>query len=119
MLLDIHPEPEDAYVEVHTGDRVLLAGRPDQSTYNEDVRAARTELGHAVREGYFVPEESTVFEVLDPFEDVDDWLGYLRDAASEVWLDPALVTRTRELLHSTGGRLYVRERVSASRLRRP
>lgn len=118
MLLDIHPEPEDARVEVHAGDGILIAGRPDQSAYHENVRVARTELGKIIREGVFALEESTVFELLDPFEGLDDWLEYMRDYESNVPLDPALAARTRELLDRTGGRLKVRLRVWGSRLRR-
>lgn len=118
MLLDIHPEPEDARVEVHAGDRILLAVRPDQTAYHENVRVARTELGKIIREGFFTPEESAVFELLDPFEGLDDWLEYMRDYKSKVSLDPALAARTQELLDCTGGCLKVRVRVWASRLRR-
>ena len=118
MLLDVHPEPEDSYVEVHTPSRVLLAGRPDQSLYNREVLEIRAELEAVIRTGYFVREESVVFDVYDEFEDVEDWLEYAGAAESGLTLTPELIARARELLDSTGGRLFVRERVLASRLRR-
>src|SRR6266851_5191250 len=59
-VLDIHPEPEDARVEVSDGNRVTFVGPYARPAIYDNIHRARDMLAGLVGEGLFAPERSTV-----------------------------------------------------------
>jgi hypothetical protein len=116
-LLDIHPEPEDARVEVRDGDRLIVVGPYARPAIYENIHRARDTLARVVGEGLFARERSAVFEVLYHFATVDAWLAYRLERGTSTEVDPALLARTREVLADMSGELLIREQMRATRYR--
>jgi hypothetical protein len=117
-LLDIHPEPEDAKVEVQDGDRLTFVGPYQRLAIYKNIHAARDAVAEAVDEGLFVRERSVGFEVVYHFDSVDAWLAYRVERGTSTEVDPALVARARDVLAETPGELLIREQMLATRYRR-
>ena len=114
-VLDIHPEPEDARVEVRDGNRVTFVGPYARPAIYENVHKARNTLARVVGEGLFARERSTVYQVLYHFASVDAWLAYRVERGTSTEVDPALLARAREVLADTSGELLIREQMRATR----
>ena len=117
-MLDIHPEPEDARVEVRAGHRLTYVGPYQRPAIYENTHAARAALAGLVEEGWFARERSVEFEVLYHFESVDQWLAYRVERGTCTEVDPALLARARDVLAETPGELLIREQMRATRYRR-
>jgi hypothetical protein len=118
-LLDIHPEPEGAAVEIQVNREVVPVGPFERPTIDEKIRVARASLGGLVTAGQYVAERFASFEIVSHHVNVDAWLEYRaqRNATSSV--DPALLERARDMQMTLGGdELRVRERIRAGRYRR-
>jgi hypothetical protein len=118
-LLDVHPQPEGASVQIHADGGVVPVGPFVRPTLDEKINAASSKLAEMVQAGYYILERSTAFEIVSHHADVDAWLEYraMRNSTSQV--DPALIDRARDMqLTLRGDELLVRERVHASRYRR-
>jgi hypothetical protein len=63
-------------------------------------------------------ERSVGFEVLYHFDSVDQWLAYRVERGTSTEVDPALLTRARDVLAETSGELLIREQMRATRYRR-
>lgn len=118
MLLDIHPEPEHARVQVRIRSARHEVGRLDDTAYIRDIHTGREVITSLIRERLFVRDREVVFEQVFHASDVDTWLAYREDRSSRSNLDPGVVHRARELLSDTGGEILVVERGYASRLTR-
>jgi len=116
-MLDIHPEPEDARVEVRDGDRLTFVGPYARPTIYDNIHTARDTLAGLVGEGLFARERSMVFEVLYHFDSVDAWLAYRIERGTSTEVDLALLARARQVLADTSGELLIREQMRATRYR--
>jgi hypothetical protein len=116
-VLDIHPEPEDARVEVRDGDRLTFVGPYARPAIYANIHRTRDTLAGLVGEGLFARERSLVFEVLYHFDSVDAWLAYRVERGTSTEVDPALFARAREVLADTSGELLIREQMRATRYR--
>ena len=116
-VVDIHPEPEDARVEVRNGTGLTFVGPYARPAIYENIHRARDTQARVVAEGLFARERSTVFEVLYHFDSVDAWLAYRLERGTSTEVDPALVARARDVLANTSGELLIREQMRATRYR--
>jgi hypothetical protein len=117
-VLDIHPEPEDARVEVQVGTRLTFVGPYQRPAIYQNIHAARAALAELVGDGKFVRERSVRFEVLYHFASVDAWLAYRVERGTSTEVDPALLAHARGILTDTAGELLIREQMRATRYRR-
>ena len=117
-MLDIHPEPEDASVEVRHGQRLTFVGPYQRPVIYQNIHAARAALTAMVDAGLFARERSIAFEVLYHFDSVDKWLAYRVERGTSTEVDPALLARARDVLAETSGELLIREQMRATRYRR-
>jgi hypothetical protein len=117
-MLDIHPEPEDARVEVRFGHRLTFVGPYQRPAIYRNIHAARAALAGMVDERLFVRERSVKFEVVYHFDSVDKWLAYRVERGTSTEVDPALLARARDVLAETSGELLIREQMRATRYRR-
>ena len=116
-VLDIHPEPEDARVEVRDGNRVTFVGPYARPAIYDNIQRARDTLAGLVGEGLFGRERSTVFEVLYHLQSVDAWLAYRVERGTSTEVDAALLARAHRELADTSGELLIREQMRATRYR--
>lgn len=118
-MLDIHPQPQHAQVEVRIGEHSIDVGRLDESKIISDIHTARKILASIIADGLFVNEKETEFEFLYYFDSVDEWTSYLlAHNWGDVVSDTPLIENTRNLLPQGEGRILMRELVRAARLRR-
>jgi hypothetical protein len=117
-VLDIHPEPEAASVEIRPAERLIPVGPFDRLAIYDKIDAARATLDEMTEAGLYVRERSVNFEVLYHFESVYAWLTYRADRGSTTEVPQALQTRARKILAATSGELLVREQMRAIRYRR-
>lgn len=116
-MLDIHPEPEDARVEIRDGDRLTFVGAYARPVIYQNIHAARDALAGPVGRGLFIRERSVTFEVLYHFGSVDAWLAYRTERGTTTEIEPALLARARAMLTDTAGELLIREQMRATRYR--
>jgi hypothetical protein len=116
-MLDMHPEPEDARVEIRDGDRLTFVGPYVRPAIYQNILAARDALDGMVGEGLFAQERSATFEVAYHFDSVDAWLAYRVERGTSTELDPTLLARARRILGETAGELLIREQMRATRYR--
>ena len=117
-VLDIHPEPEDASVEVAAHGSLTRIGPFDRLAIYARITAARTALAELVDHGLYDRERSISFEVLYHFDSVEAWLAYRAERGSATVVPPELQERAREVLAQTPGALLIREQMRATRYRR-
>jgi len=117
-VLDIHPEPEAASVEVAANGSLTLIGPFDRPAIYDKIRAARTALAELVDVGLYDRERSITFEVLYHFGSVEEWLAYRADRGSFTVVPPELQERAGAVLAQTAGELLIREQMRATRYRR-
>jgi len=117
-VLDIHPEPEAASVEVAANGSLTRIGSFDRPAIYDKIRAARTALAELVDVGLYDRERSISFAVVYHFDTVEAWLAYRAERGSLTVVPPALQKRARTLLAQTSGELLIRERMRATRYRR-
>ena len=103
---------------MHVDGRIDGVGPLDTSANVAKVLAARLVLASVVDAGFLAPERATAFEFRYYFSSVDAWLEYLAEHWTSAVVDPATITRVRELIRDTTGELVIRERVHVARLRR-
>jgi hypothetical protein len=118
LLLDIHPEPRHATVEVQGRNGPVFVGQHDNSAGIAKIHTARAGLDLTIRGGLFARERATTFVFLYSFESVDAWLEHAAERWSETQIPLALIARARALFPSSAGELRVGRRIHAARLRR-
>ncbi len=118
-MLDIHPQPHHSRVEVRFAERYVEVGHLDESSFIDEVHAARRTLDSTVVEGLFLEEEQAEFEFLYHFDSVDEWTSYLEAySVGDPNTDKPLIEATRILMSQGEGEIVMRELVRAMRLRR-
>jgi hypothetical protein len=118
LLLDVHPEPEHARVQVQAGSATHDLGHLDDTAIIGDTLAGRAVVDVLIREGLFVRDRQAVFEHVVHVSDVDTWLAYREARAARSFLDPLIIQRARELLAAADGEIRIIERGYAARLKR-
>lgn len=118
VLLDVHPEPQHARIEVHLPDQVVPLGAIDQSIQIHKIEVARAVLRAEIAGRRWVRERAVSFELLYHFDSVDAWLQHLADRGSESVIAESLIVRARELLAVGTGELRMLRSTYAARLRR-
>jgi len=118
VLLDLHPQPEHAGVEVWQGGRVERLGHVGQEEDIRDILEARARLDLVEGEGWYVTERRRFFDLLSHFPSAEDWLEYqAREGYTGVVSDELLASANR-LLATGDGEFVVREPIRASLLKR-
>jgi hypothetical protein len=118
VLLDIHPLPEHARIEVVAGGLVVDAGRLDASRFIAKVLPAQAALADQAAAGSFVTEQVEAFDYLTWFDGIEEWLSYMAAEWVSADVPPTLAERVRALLPGGMGPIRTRESVHAARLRR-
>jgi SAM-dependent methyltransferase len=118
VLLDLHPQPEPAGVEVWQGGRVERLGHLDQEEDMIDIFEARDRLDLVEEDGWYVTERRRFFDLLSHFPSAEDWLEYqAREEYTGVASDELLASAIR-LLSTRDGEFVVREPIRGSLLKR-
>jgi hypothetical protein len=118
VLLDLHPQPEAAGVEVWKGGRVDRLGHVDQEDDIRDILEARARMDQVEGDGCFVTERRKSFDLLAHFPSAEDWLEYQAREGYNGEVSAELIATANRLLATGGAELVVREPIRASVLRR-
>jgi hypothetical protein len=118
VLLDLHPQPEGAGVEVWQGGRVDRLGHLDQEEDIQDILEARARLDLVEGDGWYVTERRRTFDLLAHFPSAEDWLEYQAREGYSGEIPAELIAAANRLLETGGGEFVVREPIRASVLRR-
>jgi hypothetical protein len=118
VLLDLHPQPEEAGVEVWQGGRVDRLGHLDQEEDIQDILDARARLDSVEGDGWYVTERRRTFDLLAHFPSAEDWLEYQAREGYSGEIPTELIAAANRLLETGGGEFVVREPIRASVLRR-
>lgn len=114
----MHPEPENARIQVRIGQKTHEVGTLDDTEYIRDIHAGRAVIDSLIREGLFAREREAVFEQVLHASDLDSWLAYREERSSRSILDPHTVVRARALLAGEDGEILIVNRGYAGRLAR-
>jgi len=118
MLVDLHPQPEHAGLEVWQGGRVKRLGHTEQEEDIRDILEARASLDLVVTDGWYLPKRQRFFDLLSHFPTPESWLEYqAREGYSSAVSEELLATANRWLA-TGGGEFVVREPIRASLLER-
>lgn len=117
-MLDVHPEPEHARVQVRIKQDTYELGTLDDTAYIRDICAGRAVIASLIEDGLFVREREAVFEQVLYASDVDSWLAYREERSSRSILAPRTIESVRALLAEGEGEILVVNRGYACRLRR-
>jgi hypothetical protein len=118
ILLDLHPQPERAGVEVWQGGRVDRLGHLDQEEDIQDILDARARLDRVEGDGWYITERRRFFDLLAHFPGAEDWLEYQAREGYSGEAPAELLASANRLLATGGGELVVREPIRASVLKR-
>jgi hypothetical protein len=123
IIVDIHPMPEPAHLEVTTGSGfVRLAERLDDGTVSGPGRrhmAADAAVAVCVSTGMFSRAAATEFTFHTHADTVDELLDYLQAKWKQLHFAAADISRARvHLERHRGSSVVVTERVTACRLRK-
>jgi hypothetical protein len=118
VLLDIHPEPQHALVELRRGVQIIPLGQVDETEDIRDITAGRAALGQVIAEGLFLAEDERTFEFVHHFDSIETWLAYRAERNSTGTIAEGMLSRGRALLAEAPGEICVRLGVRASRYRR-
>jgi hypothetical protein len=121
IIVDIHPTPEPAHLEVATGSGFIrLADRLDDGTASGPRRrhaAADASVAACERAGTFNRAAATEFTFRTLADSVDELLVYLQAKWKQLHFADADLSRARDdLARSPGSAIVVTERVMACRL---
>jgi hypothetical protein len=118
VLLDLHPQPEHAGVEVWQEGRVESLGHVSQEEDIRDILAARDRLDLVEGEGWFITERRRVFDLLSHFPSAEDWLEYQELEGYAGVVSEKLLASANRLLATGNGEFVIREPIRASLLKR-
>ncbi|MDX1467783.1 MAG: hypothetical protein R3258_00425 [Acidimicrobiia bacterium] len=116
VLLDLHPEPEHAGLEVWQDGTVRQIGRTANEEDLADIHDARGRLRQLEDEGWYSTQEQRVFDLVSHFPSPDDWLEFQDQEGYTTVVDGDLLNAARDLINSGGGEFIVREPIRASLL---
>lgn len=118
-MLDIHPQPQHARIEVHYGDRKVDMGRLDESAFIEVVHWAHSVVASTIADGLFRQEREEKFEFLYYFDAFDEWTRYiLEHDFGDPKADKPLIEATRDLMSQGQCEVVMRELIQATCYRR-
>ena len=120
VLLDIHPVPAHAWVEVVRDSRRKRLGYLDSSTVIERVREARRRRAAVLREGLFVPGPRRYFDWHAHYPSIEDWFRRREEYGSTaaIVIPPEVLRRVRVEMRRPGTIFVVGERTRATLLTR-
>jgi hypothetical protein len=119
ILLDIHPEPQPAAVEIWSRTkRVSLPPIIDPSNLIANIQRARGLLDTVVHDGYFALEAAASVDFVSHFKSVEAWFAFRIQRGKSVNVNEDVVAEARRMLEREHGVLRIRERISLRRLRR-
>jgi hypothetical protein len=118
VLLDIHPQPEHAGLEVWQGGRVERLGHVDQEEDIEDILEARARLDLVEGEGWYATERRRFFDLLSHFPSPEDWLEYQAREGYTGAVSAEVLASANRALGTGDGEFVVREPIRASLLKR-
>lgn len=118
VLLDLHPQPEHAGVEVWQGGRVKRLGQVGQEEDIRDILEARDRLDLVEGEGWYITERRRFFDLLSHFPSAEDWLQYQEREGYTATISEELLASAHRLLATGNGEFVVREPIRASLLKR-
>jgi hypothetical protein len=118
VLLDLHPQPEPAAVEVWHGGQVEHLGHVDQKDDIGDILEARVRLGQVEVDGWYVNQRQEFFDLIAHFPTASDWQEYQAKEGYSGVLSDDLLASAHELMATSGGEFIVREPIRASLLKR-
>ena len=118
VLLDLHPQPEPAAVEVWHGSRVEHLGHGDQEDDIREILAARVRLDQVEEAGWYVTQRQEFFDLVAHSPTVSDWQEYEAMEGYSSGLSEELLASAHDLMATEGGEFIVREPIRASLLRR-
>jgi uncharacterized membrane protein YgaE (UPF0421/DUF939 family) len=129
LLIDLHPVAEALPVEIHQGEKTVLAGYWSVRQWHMDYRQADNALAEIAQRGLFAVEREGVFDSLTYYDSAAEMLTdlkegidrFARDAqVAEVAVPDAetLAARVEELMQAANGaELIMHERIHISRLK--
>ncbi|MFN2487228.1 MAG: hypothetical protein ABR609_11595 [Acidimicrobiia bacterium] len=118
VLLDLHPQPEHAGVEVWQGGRVERLGHVGQEEDIRDIVEARARLDLVEGDHWYVTERRKFFDLLSHFPSAEDWLEYQAREGYTAAVSDELLASANRLLATGDGEFVVREPIRASLLKR-
>ncbi|MEX2623931.1 MAG: hypothetical protein WD651_09385 [Acidimicrobiia bacterium] len=118
VLLDLHPQPEHAGVEVWQRGRVERLGRVEQEEDIRDIQEARDRLDLVEGEGWYITERRRFFDLLSHFPSAEEWLEYQEREGYTGVVSNELLASANRLLATGDGEFVVREPIRASLLKR-
>lgn len=118
VLLDLHPQPEPAAVEVWHGGRVETLGYVGQQDDIRDILEARVRMAQVEEDGWYVTQGQEFFDLITHSPTPRDWQEYQAREGYSSELSEELVAEAHQLMTTTGGEFIVREPIRASLLRR-
>ncbi len=118
VLLDLHPQPEHAGVEVWQEGRVERLGHVGQEEDITEILEARDRLDLVEREGWYITEGRRFFDLLSHFPSPEDWLEYQAREGYTGMVSKELLASANRLLATGDGEFVVREPIRASLLKR-
>jgi len=118
VLLDLHPQPEPAAVEVWHGGRVEHLGHIDQEEDVREILEARVRLDQVEEGGWYVTQRQEFFDLIAHSPAVSDWQEYQAREGYTGGLSEALLASAHDAMATGGAELIVREPIRASLLRR-
>jgi hypothetical protein len=118
VLLDLHPQPQHAAVEVWQGGRVERLGHVGQEEDIIDILEARDRLDLVEGEGWYITERRRFFDLLSHFPSAEDWLKYQAREGYAGVVSEELLASANRLLATGDGEFVVREPIRASLLKR-
>lgn len=119
VLIDIHPTPEAAFIEVGEPGAVPAA---TGGLHHEDGQrrhaAADRALAAVLKDALFVVEAAEEFWFRRYADSIEELRDYITDNWTNAWIDEATMTRTREAHRArSGASVWVREQVRMTKLR--
>jgi hypothetical protein len=118
VLLDLHPQPEPAAVEVWHGGRVERLGHVDQKDDIREILEARGRMGEVEEDGWYATQRQEFFDLIAHFPSARDWQEYQAREGYSGGLSEELLASAHELMATRGGEFIAREPIRASLLRR-
>ena len=118
VLLDLHPQPQQAEAEVWQGGRVERLGHVGEEEDIRDILEARARLDVVEGDGWYVTERQVFFDLLSHFPSAEDWLAYQAREGYSSAVSEQLLASANRLLAPGDGEFVVREPIRASLLKR-
>ena len=97
-LIDIHPTPEPASIEVRLGERIIPAGWLRETDDYVEYELADTALANVVKRRLFILEREGAFTFVSHAHTLAELREYLADEWQDAIIDDLTAMRAEELL---------------------